>query len=153
LVVDYAHNEAGMEGLVEICRGLCTSGSRLIVAYGSAGDRSDEVMHGMGYIAARAADRVAVVELHRYLRGRDPQDVIDRLRAGAIDGGANDVPDFRTEIEGLEWMLRESKPCDVLGITALGQRPEIFELMDERGAERIGAERCRSLVRRARGED
>ena len=150
LVIDYAHNEAGMEGLAEICRGLCPPEGRVWIAYGTAGDRSDEVMHGMGYIAARAADRVAVVELHRYLRGRDPQDVIDRLRAGAVDGGATEVPDFSTEMDGLEWMLASSGPGDVLGITALAQRPEIFELMRSRGARRIGAERCRELARRAR---
>jgi cyanophycin synthetase len=152
LVVDYAHNEAGMEGLVEICRGLRPPKGKVWLAYGTAGDRSDEVMHGMGYIAARASDRVAIVELHRYLRGRDPHDVIERLRAGAIDGGATDVPDFPTEMEGLVWMLNGSEPGDVLGITALAQRPEIFELMSERGAERIGAERCLELARRARGE-
>ncbi|MGH2692890.1 MAG: Mur ligase family protein [Actinomycetota bacterium] len=150
LVVDYAHNEAGMEGLAEICRGLQPPGSQVWLAYGTAGDRTDVVMHGMGYIAARAADHVCVVELHRYLRGRDPKDVIDRLRAGAIDGGATEVPDFPTELEGLEWMLRGSAPGDVLGITALAQRPEIFELMNSRGATRIGAERCRELARLAR---
>jgi hypothetical protein len=47
-------------------------------------------------------------------------------------------------------MLEGSEPGDVLGITALAQRPEIFELMKDRGAERIGAERCRELARRAR---
>lgn len=151
LVVDYAHNEAGMEGLVEICRGLRPPGGRVWLAYGTAGDRTDEVMHGMGYIAARASDRVAVVELHRYLRGRDPQDVIERLRAGAVDGGATEVPDFPTEMQGLEWMLEGSDAGDVLGITALAQRPEIFQLMRDRGARRIDAERCRELARRARG--
>jgi cyanophycin synthetase len=150
LVVDYAHNEAGMEGLVEICRGLRPPGNRVWLAYGTAGDRSDEIMHGMGYIAARGADTVAVIELHRYLRGRDPQDVIDRLRAGAADGGAAEVPDFPTELDGLNWMLEGSRPGDVLGITALAQRPEIFELMRSRGAKRVGAERCLELARRAR---
>lgn len=154
LVIDYAHNEAGMEGLIEICRGLRADGSRVWLAYGTAGDRSDEVVHGMGYLAARGADRVAIVELRRYLRGRDPQDLIERLRAGAVDGGADaaEIPDFETEIQGLDWMLEQSKPNDVVAITALAQRPEIFALMEERGADRVGPERCRQLAARARGE-
>jgi cyanophycin synthetase len=147
LVVDYAHNEAGMEGLVEIARGLRRPGARVWMAVGSAGDRTDQVMHGLGYLAARASDRVCVVELHRYLRGRDPREVVDRIRAGAIDGGADEVPDFSTEIQGLQWMLEHSGDADVLGITALAQRPEIFELMDARGATRVGAERVRELAR------
>jgi cyanophycin synthetase len=152
LVIDYAHNEAGMEGLVEICRGLRRTGAEIWLAVGSAGDRTDQIMHALGYLAARGGEHVTIVELHRYLRGRDPQALIDLIRAGAEDGGARDVPDFPTEIDGLEWMLRGSRPEDVLGITALAQRPEIFALLDERGATRVSPERCRELARRARGD-
>jgi UDP-N-acetylmuramyl tripeptide synthase len=150
-VIDYAHNEAGMEGLVEICRGLRAPGSTVWIAFGSAGDRSDRIMHAVGYRAARGADRVIVVELHRYLRGRDPQEVVDRLRAGAVDGGADDVPDFPDEVAGLEWMLDQAREDDVVAITALSQRRELFELLRSRGATRVGPARCRELVRRARG--
>ena len=151
VVVDYAHNEAGIHGLVEICRGLLRPGARVWIAVGSAGDRSDEIIHGMGYIAARGADRVVVVEQRKYLRGRERDDVIRRLRAGAEDGGARDVPDFPTEIEGFLWVLQRASRGDVIGITALAQRMEMFELMRELGGRRIGPARCRQLVRRARG--
>jgi cyanophycin synthetase len=150
VVVDYAHNEAGMTGLLEICRGLRKAGAEIWLAYGSAGDRTDEIMHGLGYLAARGADHVLVVELRRYLRGRKTEDVIDRLRAGALDGGATEVPDFPDELSGLRWMLRRSRPGDVLAITALAQRPELFSELHRRGARRIGPGRCRQLVRRAR---
>jgi cyanophycin synthetase len=139
-----------MLGLVEICRGLRAPGADVWIAYGTAGDRSDEIMHAMGYVAARGADRVAVVELHRYLRGRDRKDVIDRLRAGAVDGGAGEVPDLPNEVTGMQWMLDRSREGDVLAITALAQRPELFEMLRERGARRVGPARCRQLVRRAR---
>ena len=139
-----------MRGLVEIGHGLCPPGAELWIAYGSAGDRSDEIMHAMAYVAARGADHVAVVELHRYLRGRQPQDVVDRLRAGAVDGGAAEVPDFPDELTGLRWMLEGSGPGDVVAITALAQRPEIFGMLKDRGGRRVGPGRCRQLVRRAR---
>lgn len=149
-VIDYAHNEAGMTGLVEICRGLRPTGSEIWVAYGSAGDRSDEIMHGMGYIAARGADHVVIVEQRKYLRGATPEHIIKVLREGAEDGGATDVLDLPDEMTGLKWMLEHSRPRDVIAITALGERPEIFRFMEERGASRVGPERCRELVRRAR---
>jgi len=151
VVVDYAHNEAGMEGLVEICRGLRRPGGETWLSYSTAGDRTDVVMHGLGYIAARGADHPVVCELPYYLRGRDRQDVIDRLVAGAEDAGAKDVPVFPDELQALEWMLDKAKPNDVIAVTALGQRPEIFQLMEERGAMRVGPERCRELVLEARG--
>jgi cyanophycin synthetase len=150
ILVDYAHNEAGMEGLVEIARGLAPQGSEVWLAFGSAGDRTDQILHGMAMISARGADRVAIVEMHRYLRGREPEDVVARLRAGAADGGAEQVPSFPDELGGLRWMLERSRPQDVLAITALAQRPEVFAFLDEKGAERVGPDRCRLLVRRAR---
>jgi cyanophycin synthetase len=149
-VIDYAHNEAGMHGLVEICEGLRPPGGEIWIAYGTAGDRSDEIMHALGYVAARGASHVAVVELHRYLRGKDPREVVDRLRAGAIDGGAGEVPNFPDELTGLRWMLERSRSGDVVAITALAQRQEIFEMLTDRGADRVGPERCRELVLRAR---
>lgn len=150
VVVDYAHNEEGMRGLVETCQGLRRPGREIWLTYTSAGDRTDEILHGLGYLAARGADHVAIAELHHYLRGRDPDDFVGRLRAGAVDGGASQVPDFPDEIHALEWMLGQSRPADVLAITALGQRPEVFALLQGRGGKRIGAARVKQLVRRAR---
>jgi cyanophycin synthetase len=150
VVVDYAHNEAGMHGLVEICRGLRRAGGAIWLSFSTAGDRTDEVIHGLGYIAARGADHPVVNELLHYLRGRDREDVVRRLVAGAEDAGATDVPVFPDEIHALEWMLQKSKPNDVVAVTALGQRPEIFQLMKDRGAIRVGPERCRELVLEAR---
>jgi cyanophycin synthetase len=151
VVVDYAHNEAGMAGLVETCRGLRPRGGEVWLAFSSAGDRSNAILHGLGYLAARGADHVAMTELRRYLRGRDPADLLDRLRAGAKDGGATDVPEFPDEVHALEWMLDRSRPGDVVALTALGQRPEIFAFMDRKGASRVGAKRVRQLARKARG--
>ncbi|HEX7247706.1 MAG TPA: Mur ligase family protein [Actinomycetota bacterium] len=151
IVIDYAHNEAGIDGLAEIARGLCTPGGETWLAFGTAGDRDDELLHGLGYRAARGADHVIVAELHRYLRGRDPEDLVNRLRAGAIDGGADEVPAQPDEVSALRFMLERSGPRDVLAITALAQRPEMFALLDgELGARRADPDTVRALVRRAR---
>ena len=151
VVVDYAHNEAGMTGLIETAKGLRRPGRDVWLCIATAGDRTDEIMHGLGYIAARGADQVAIAELERYLRGRDRAEVVDRLRAGAEDGGAVDVPVFPDEIRALGWMLDSSRPGDVVAVTALGQRPEMFDFLAERGATWVGPRRIRALVRRARG--
>jgi cyanophycin synthetase len=150
ILVDYAHNEAGMVGLTEMARRLCPMGRVVWLAFGAAGDRTDEVLQGMGYLAARGADHVAVSELLRYLRGRDRQETVELLRAGAFDGGATEIPLFPDEIHALEWMLASSRRGDVVVVTALGQRPEIFKMLEERGAKRVGPGRVRQLARRAR---
>jgi cyanophycin synthetase len=150
VVIDYAHNVDGMHGLLEICQGLRPRDARVFVAFGSAGDRTNAILHRLGYAVARGADRVAIAELHRYLRGRDPQDLVRRLQAGLADGGKADVPVFSTELEALEWMLAASAPNDVVAITALAQRPEVFQYLRDRGGASVAPARIRELARRAR---
>jgi len=150
VVIDYAHNEDGMRGLIEICQGLRAPAGGIFLAFGSAGDRTNAILHRLGYTAARGPDRVAIAELHRYLRGRDPQDLVHRLQAGLTDGGKPQSPVFPNELEALEWMLETSAPTDVIAITALGQRTEIFQYLRDRGGAPVGPLRIRELVRRAR---
>ena len=150
VVIDYAHNEDGLRGLVEICQGLRPRGARVFLSFGAAGDRTDVLLHRLGYTAARGADRVAIAELQRYLRGRDRQDLIHRLQAGIVDGGKPQAPVFPDEVAALDWMLRESGADDIIALTALSQRPEIFSYLRDRGGVSAGPQRIRSLVRRAR---
>ncbi len=150
VVIDYAHNEDGMRGLIEICHGLRAPGAGIFLTFGSAGDRTNAILHRLGYTAARGPDRVAIAQLHRYLRGRDPQDLVNRLQAGLKDGGKPPSPVFPNELEALEWMLTASAPNDVIAITALGQRPEIFQYLRDRGGAPVGPLRIRELVRRGR---
>jgi cyanophycin synthetase len=150
VVVDYAHNEAGMVGLTEILAGLRSRGGQIWLAFCAAGDRQDDILHALGYRAARGADHVVVAELRGYLRGRDPDDVVARLRAGAEDAGATDVPAFPDEVDALTFMIDASNPPDVIGLTALGQRSEVFDLLERRGAIRADPTTVRRLVERAR---
>jgi cyanophycin synthetase len=137
VVIDYAHNEAGMRGLTELCDGLRRAGREVWIAFDTAGDRSDAILHDVAYRAARGADHVAIAELERYLRGRDANDLIDRLTAGAVDGGAGDVPVYADEVTALATMLETARRGDVVGVTALGQRPELFGWLEAHGAERF----------------
>ena len=93
VVIDFAHNEAGMAALMAVGEGLAggkaaRAGKRtLAVILGSAGDRPDDTLRGMGRIAAERADRVVLKEMLRYLRGRTRESVLGELRAGLAAGG------------------------------------------------------------------
>jgi cyanophycin synthetase len=150
VVIDYAHNEAGMVGLTEILAGLRPRGAEIWLAFCAAGDRQNDILHALGYRAARGADHVVVAELPSYLRGRDPADIVARLRGGAEDAGATDVPALPDEVEALTFMIDRSEPHDVIALTALGQRAEVFDLLERRGAIRAGPATVRRLVERAR---
>jgi hypothetical protein len=45
-------------------------------------------------------------------------------------------------------VLKRSRRGDVIGVTALGMRPEVFAWLDEAGATRLTPGRVRQLVRR-----
>lgn len=151
VVIDYAHNEAGMQGLAETCLGLRPPGREIWLAVCSAGDRTQEIRRAMAYAAAHAADHFVIAELLHYLRGNTRENVLEGLRAGGADAGVTDVPAFKDEVTALRWMLERSREGDVVSVTALAQRFEIFALLKRRGAEPIGPRRVRQLVRRARG--
>jgi cyanophycin synthetase len=150
IVADYAHNEDGMRGLLEICQGLRRPGAKVFLSFGSAGDRTDVILHRLAYTAARGADRLGIVEFRRYLRGREADDLARRLQAGIVDGGKPEAPRFGDEIDALDWMLGQAASGDVIGITALAHRPEVFAYLAERGATSAGPERVKLLVTQAR---
>ena len=150
VVIDYAHNEAGMIGLTEVLEGLRRDGREVWLAICTAGDRTDEILHAFAFRAAVGSDHLAVAELPRYLRGRPREEILERLRAGARDAGVKDVPEFEDELGALRAMLQDSKPGDVVGLTALGMRAEVFAWLDGEGARRLGPSDVKRVVRAAR---
>jgi UDP-N-acetylmuramyl tripeptide synthase len=149
VVIDYAHNEAGMRGFTEMCNGLRKPGREVWLVICAAGDRTDQILHRFAYAAARGADHVAVAELPHYLRGRDRLDVIERLISGARDGGADEVDAYADELAGLRGVVGRSERGDVIGATALGMRPEVFAWLDQAGAKRLTPANVKRLVHRA----
>jgi cyanophycin synthetase len=150
IVMDYAHNEAGMDGLVEILRGLRRPGKEIWLAIGTAGDRTDAILHGFAVRAALGVDHLAIAEQLKYLRGRPREDVITRLREGAARAGKHDVPVYPDEMRALRGMLKASAPGDVIGITALAQRQQAFRWLRSKHARLLGPAQVRRIVQAVR---
>ena len=74
---------------------------------GTAGDRPDDSLRGIGRIAAGAAQRVAIKETSAYLRGRPREQVVALLREGVAEGGMDPatVPVYESEALALEMEL------------------------------------------------
>ncbi len=150
VVIDYAHNTAGMLSLAEVMRGLSRRGHEVWLAIGTAGDRTDAILHAFSLEAALGSDHLAIAELRRYLRGRTEQDIIDRLREGAAKAGVTDVPSYPDELEALRAMLASARPRDVVAVTALAKRAEIFAWLEAAGATRMTPAAVRRLVQRVK---
>jgi cyanophycin synthetase len=146
VIVDMAHNEASLHALLEVARGLCRGGGRVLAMVGTAGDRPDELIRSLGEIAARRADRVVVGEKERYLRGRDRADLPRLLREGAATVGVTDVPVHPTELAALRALAAEAAPGDVCALMAPAERDELLAWLRDRGARLLDPDELRARV-------
>jgi cyanophycin synthetase len=146
-IVDFAHNEAGLSGLMEVARAVAANHS-VRMAYGTAGDRTDEILHRLGMIAGTADDLV-IAEKRHYLRGRDLDEMNALLRAGAREGGYRGRIEARpTEVGALKALINRSQPGDVCAVMAHIERQELFDWLDSAGFKAVAADRLLVLLAR-----
>ena len=111
VIVDFAHNEAGISAVLDVAEGIAAGAAGraapITAIIGTAGDRPDDTLHGIGRIAAERAQRVAIKQTLKYLRGRTAKSVVGELLAGVTAGGkpASDVPVYDTEVDALRGEL------------------------------------------------
>jgi len=149
IVIDYAHNEAGIRGLSEILRGLRPPGSEVWLTIGTAGDRTDDILHAFALHAALGSDHLAFAELQHYLRGRTREGIVAQLAAGAAEAGVTDVPVYVDELRALRATFKTSVPGDVVSATVLGMRAEVFRWLKRRGARPLTPADVKRLARAA----
>jgi cyanophycin synthetase len=137
VVVDYAHNEQGLEMLLGFARRMAGDSGRVATVIGTAGDRTDEQLRGLGVIAAELADRVYLKETSRYLRGREPGDVTGMMLVGVLGSSHPDrlVGSFDGELDAFLSALGDSSDGDVIAIMCLEEQLTILRELRDRGAE------------------
>jgi cyanophycin synthetase len=90
-----------------------------------------------------------VADLRHYTRGRTTHEIFDRLAAGAAEAGVTEVPRYRGELQALRAMLAASSRHDVVAVTALGMRAQLFRWLEGAGAKRLTPAGVRRAARRA----
>ena len=151
VVVDLAHNEAGVQALVEVMQGLRSPGAAVRLVMGAPGDRTDDIIRAVGELAARGSDEVVISHKEHYLRGRDAGELAALLQEAAADVGVHDVPVLPTELAGLELLVRHAGPGDVIGVMCHAERTEIAEWLRAQGASIDTPESIRGKVLAASG--
>jgi cyanophycin synthetase len=129
VIVDYAHNEAGLSHLLEFARLYLGDGGRLISIIGTAGDRTDHSLREIGRIAAIGSDAVIVKGTERYLRGRMLAELIDLYEQGIGLGGREAAAIETLELPALQRALDGAKSGDVIAMMAQEQIPEILRYL------------------------
>ncbi len=153
--MDFAHNEAGTAAILDtaaaIAGGAAGRTAPITAIIGTAGDRPDDTLRGIGRIAAQRSQRVAIKETLRYLRGRDRANVIDQLRAGIRAGGMDPetVPVYETETQALVAELGaqgasvngdgRSDAARVVVLFCHTERDDVFAELERLGARQLDA--------------
>jgi cyanophycin synthetase len=133
VIVDYAHNEAGLAHLIDFARLHLGKGGRLITVIGTAGDRTDHSLREIGRIAAAGSDAVVVKGTDRYLRGRDLQELIGLYCDGIRLGGKEPAAVESLEMPAVMRAVEIAKAGDVVAIMAQEQIPEILRYLEGLG--------------------
>jgi len=149
VVIDLAHNEAGLEALLEVMGGVRRPGARLLLGLGAVGDRTDELIGRLGEIGGMGADVLAIGHKERYLRGRTLEELEGLLRGGAERVGMTDVPAYATEVDCLAALVAQSEPGDVVGLMCHAQREAVYAWIAEHGGSGDSPERLADKARAA----
>ena len=150
MIVDFAHNEAGLSAVLDVAEGIAAGAAGraapITAIIGTAGDRPDDTLRGVGRIAGLRAQRVVIKETRHYLRGRTPESVIGELLAGVTSAGvpADDVPIYRTETEALRAELSgggrtaaSSSTSRVIVLMCHEERAAVRDLITELGGRPV----------------
>ena len=134
VLVDYAHNPAGLRGLLTVAQALRKAGAsdaRLGVLLGQAGNRDDAALADLAAAAAEAwPERIVLKELAHLLRGREPGEVPAQLHAALLALGtpANCLHTVLDELQAARALLAWARSGDVL-VVPIHSTPNLHTLI------------------------
>jgi cyanophycin synthetase len=147
VLIDFAHNEAGLRGLLEVSRQLAGAG-RVLLALGTAGDRTDAILRGLGRVAGAGADVVVICQKEHYLRGRDAAEMAQLFIDGAAEAGMTpeSIDVLPGEVESVTELARRARRGDVATLMSHADRPQVFAWLREHGFVPVDYPRLRQIL-------
>ncbi|HEX2222500.1 MAG TPA: hypothetical protein VHK06_08250, partial [Candidatus Limnocylindria bacterium] len=136
-------------------RALVPAAGRVRLALGTAGDRTDEILHRLGVVSGELADEVVIGEKLHYLRGRDRAEMNRILSEGVARGKGIDpagVEVHPTEQAALAALIARSRAGDVALVMSHAERAELFAWLRAAGFAPVGLARLRELLAERRAE-
>ncbi|MGZ5242287.1 MAG: cyanophycin synthetase [Bacteroidia bacterium] len=107
VMVDYAHNPAGMKALAEFLKRVEAKPKIGVIA--AVGDRRDEDIIEMGKQAACMFDEI-IIRLDDDLRGRTPEEIYGLVKHGiALEGSNKPVITIDSEPEACLYVMKKAK--------------------------------------------
>ena len=134
VIVDFAHNEAGLRNLLGLARSFLNDDGRVISLVGTAGDRDDASLRGLGRLSGDTADVTIIKDSTRYLRGRQTGD-IPRLIAEGFRGsaGRGEMETAPSELDAFQRAMDIAHKGDVIAMMCVEDYNDILAFLDRRG--------------------
>lgn len=140
VLMDYAHNPEGLDGLLRVAQALRAGKGRLGLLLGQAGNRDDESIRALARsAAAQRPAQVALKDAEGYLRGRALGEVPGILRDELLRAGL--APDavraWPSEFEAAQRLFEWAEADDVLvlPVHAFAAREALAEWLDAQSSE------------------
>jgi cyanophycin synthetase len=129
VVLDYAHNDIGLEGLCGFCRAIMHGRGKLHVVVGTAGDRRDDDFAALGRISRQRADVAYFKDTQTYLRGREPGEMTIIMRSGFDDaaGDARFAGAFEDEFSAFAAALASAGEGDHIAVMCQVDQDRIID--------------------------
>ena len=126
VIVDYAHTPDGLDKLLTAAKEI--SKNRVILVFGSCGDRDKTKRPIMGEIAARLADRIFLTDEESY--SEDPGQIRQMIYEGIeqVKGGAIKTTEIADRREAIEKALHVAKKGDMVLVTGMGH--EVYRIVN-----------------------
>lgn len=133
LLLDYAHNEAGMEALHNFIDNL--EGSPKIGIIAGIGDRREEDNNNMGRRAAEMFDEI-IIRQDKNLRGKTEEELIDMLSVGIKSHDPNKkVQIIRKESDAISYAINNAKKGSLIVICSDVVPDALKQVMDYKEKE------------------
>lgn len=137
VIIDFAHNEAGLANLLTFARNYVENDGRLIAVIGTAGDRDNHSLHAIARRAIQNADVVVLKDSIHYLRGRECGEMIAEMRMAASEENHAGVelleaPDERT---ATFMMVDTLQKGDALAVMCVEDYDYILDALSKIGEE------------------
>lgn len=125
VIVDYAHTPDGYDKLLTAARQITKN--RVLLVFGSCGDRDKAKRPIMGEIAAKKADRIFLTDEESY--NEDPQAIRDQIYAGIKQAhGEAKTTEIADRREAIKKALSVATRGDTVLITGMGH--ELYRIVN-----------------------
>lgn len=117
ILIDYAHNEAAAESLMETLKAY--NPHRMVVVFGCGGNRSKLRRYGMGEVCSKMADFLILTEDNN--RFEKVEDIIADIKEGIAKGNPNvpyvEIPD---RLDALHYAIDHAEEGDLIAVIGKG---------------------------------